>query len=454
MGTRAGQLATSRPRRLSLVNRTANVRLVNLMRPSLLIISAVHPFPGDSGQQQRVRNTLAAVRRNFSTTFVTVAAPDRVSTVRDQLTKLVDSPIVLSSRYHGLASKVVHRARGLLRTATTGLKFSNYLVELDLAPGRVREAVGNIRFDCVLFEYWHAVGCVSLFRDRGIPCVLDMHDVLWQAYARQLEGSPRLPRWWRSYALRQYTRREEAAWRQFTALVTINRSELEYVARQLGASVQRVHAPMGIDLLRWHRTWSPARPHRLAFYGGLGSSRNQEAARECLEEVLPRVRRVRPDTELWVIGSNPPPELRAWSDLPGVHVTGFLEDPRAVLSSATAVLCPWRGRFGFRSRIAEVMALGVPVIASADAVHGMELEPGRGLALADDPEAMAQAAIRWVEDEPLVRSQSALARAQIESRLGFEPTYGHLATQLERLARGQRCETHPERSVLAPTVNP
>jgi len=49
-----------------------------------------------------------------------------------------------------------------------------------------------------------------------------------------------------------------------------------------------------------------------------------------------------------------------------------------VLKTITVLLCPFTGTYGFRSRVIEAMALGIPVVATPDAVHGMDLTIRKG----------------------------------------------------------------------------
>jgi glycosyltransferase involved in cell wall biosynthesis len=94
------------------------------------------------------------------------------------------------------------------------------------------------------------------------------------------------------------------------------------------------------------------------------------------------------------------------------------------------VIIPWTGRYGFRSRVIEVLSLGVPVITTTDAVHGMDLEPDRGLFLRDEDRAMAAAAEALLADPEMARQQGLLAREQAEKRFSFQATYGTMAQEM------------------------
>ncbi len=402
-------------------------------KPRLIVISAVHPFPGSSGQQQRVRHKLLAFREHFHTTFLTVAALAEVDWVADELKPLCEESIVLPSRYRrSRIHRLVHRVASVLYAAATGLKRSNYIMgRVELAPERTRSAIGDRRFDVAVFEYWHAVGAVPFMQAAGARCVLDMHDVLWLSYERQLQDRAWIPSLIRDLTVARYRAREESAWRGFDALITINREEHGYVGRVLGDSVELIYAPMGIDLRSWPYSWAAAAPPRVAYYGSLGSTHNLRDAMFCFEEVMPEVWRHVPEAEFWIVGSNPPPSmLQLASASRQVHVTGYLEDVSEVLATVSAVLCPWKGRFGFRSRVVEVSAIGAPVIASHDAVHGMELRPDEDLLIADSPLGMAKAILRLLGDPDLGVRLSRSARRRVEDLYSYDSTYSKLARSL------------------------
>jgi len=133
-----------------------------------------------------------------------------------------------------------------------------------------------------------------------------------------------------------------------------------------------------------------------------------------------------------MVGSNPPAFLKALESDPRVRVTGTVENPAEVLRTMTCVLCPWEGAFGFRSRLIEVMALGVPVVATPDAAAGMDLEAGEGILFGASPDDLASATLRLLDDPCLRASQSRSARAQVERKFSLQNTYGRLVTELER----------------------
>lgn len=425
------------------------------MNKSLLVISNVLPYPGSSGQQQRVRNKLLAFRDFFQTTFMTVAASEDVDDVKHHLEPLCDETVVLPSLYHqsGL-HRLWYLAKSSGYAAITGLKRSNFVVgNLEFSPNRLSDAVGDRRYDVVVFEYWHAAAGVPQIQKTGARCVLDMHDVLWRSYERQLGSKSWLPSVIRGREVSRYRAREEEAWRRFDALVTINREEHGYVSKVLGDGSKLFFTPMGVNLEHWPFAWSPVKPPRIAFFGGLGSRHNQQDAWFCLKRIMPCVWSSVPDAEYWIVGSNPP---QALVDLARrderIHVTGFVEDVGTVLRSMSVVLCPWQGRFGFRSRVVETQAIGVPVVATSEAVDGMGLRADADFLVANTGMQMAEAVVTLVGDRDLSARISRSARQRVEELYSFEATYGKLALDLHEwsdeieIERSQHIATRPEKS--------
>jgi glycosyltransferase involved in cell wall biosynthesis len=401
-------------------------------RPRLLVLSHVPPVPRNSGQRQRVFYTLQAAREYFHVTFATAVPEANFSSARSAFAGLCDDVVLLPSRYpQARLLRGWRRVVGTARSASRGLKFSNYVIgDLEFSPDRVASMLDGRHFDCALFEYWHAAKSAAVFRAKGIPVVLDMHNVCWKSLERDLGATRGLPESWARWAVRKYRLQEEASWDLFDSVIAINKEEEAYVRSRTPGRVAVVYGPMGTDLENWPFGWAPADGMRVAFYGGLGSRHNQNDALRCVKEIMPRVWRSLPEAEIWLVGSNPPPHIRALAADRRVRVTGYVENVQETLKEMWAVVCPWSGRYGFRSRLVEVMALGVPAVASPEAVDGMELQHGDGLLLGRDDDELASHVLRLLQERSFAVDQSRRAREQVGRLYTLEKTYGSLMRQL------------------------
>lgn len=394
------------------------------------MVSHVPPVPSTAGQRQRVKHTLEALRREFDVTFITSA---RNLDEHPDIVDHADSVRTVGATRLPLPRQVLQRMGGEAFALRTGLKRSNYDIRQLFGAENLATVIDPSAFDLAFVHYWHAVDAVSFFQEAGTPCVLDMHDILWRARGSQLRERRFVPASWARVQERRYRVAEEHAWRAFDGIVAINDEERREAAGVVGQAVPVWYAPMGVHLESWRYGHDPSDPPRLAYYGGLNTPARESAVVQCVDEIMPAVWDRHPDCEFWVVGANPTPKIVRLGDDPRVRVTGFVDDPASTLASMWGLLCPFSGQFGFRSRLIEVMACGVPVIGTPDAVYGMGLEMNDSLLLHDSSAGLAEASLEVLADRKDALRRGRLARAQAEN-FGFEATYGTMAGELAAFA--------------------
>ncbi len=401
----------------------------------ILIISHVYPFPGEAGQERRVYFTLRSLRKHFHITFLTYAPSQLIEATVSKLSETCDEVICMNSIYAAsVYSRIFYRSMAACVSALSSLKPSNYLLgKVELSPKRVAHAIGDRKFDVVLYEYWHAHWTTEIFRKRGIPSILDMHNILWRSFKEQLQQRSFWPlSGVRNKRLKAYKEHEENVWKKFDGIISINRVEDEYV-RSRGENEQKVfYAPMGIETDVWKYSWDPDRNcSKIAYYGGLGSPHNEASAWDCFEKVMPAVWLQFPQAEFWVIGSNPSPRLCSLPSMDGrVKVTGYIKDVRSALAQMSVVVCPWQGKYGFRSRLVEVMAIGVPVVTTSDAIDGMDLEDKADVLIGDGDQDLIRHTLALLIDDRRADKQSKKARRTVENLYSVEQTYDRLSDEL------------------------
>ena len=87
------------------------------------------PFPGSSGQQQRVANTLKSLRCNFNVTFLTLYDKGKYKIIEKELLKYCDEVILIPSLYHkSILHKIFYKIFGYLYAFIYGLKSSNFII--------------------------------------------------------------------------------------------------------------------------------------------------------------------------------------------------------------------------------------------------------------------------------------------------------------------------------------
>lgn len=153
------------------------------------------------------------------------------------------------------------------------------------------------------------------------------------------------------------------------------------------------------------------------FVGSFDHVPNRDAALWLAREIMPLVRRRRPDAVAHIVGSNPPPEMLDLAG-EGVVVHGWVADLVSVYRSARVVAAPLRFGAGVKGKVGESLGHGVPVVGTPLAAEGMHLAPGRDILLGDTSEELAEAIVTLLDDESRWQRMSEDGKIAVLSRFG------------------------------------
>lgn len=171
----------------------------------------------------------------------------------------------------------------------------------------------------------------------------------------------------------------------------------------------------------------------LLYLGQLAYGPNERAAIRLARDVLPLVREHRPDASVRLVGptSGRVEELRA---LPGVAVTGYLDDIAPEWASADVLVVPLRSGSGTRLKILEAFANGVPVVSTTIGAEGLAAEDGEHLLLADSNEELAEAVIEVLSDPAGSHRRATAAFQLVRARYTWDAIEAEHAARLGELA--------------------
>ena len=123
--------------------------------------------------------------------------------------------------------------------------------------------------------------------------------------------------------------------------------------------------PNGIDLAAFTPSDSNRQPTLLIFIGKMDYRPNIDAVLWFGRHVFPQIRQQQPDVRFQIIGLNPHARLDELRSMPGIEITGGVEDVRPFIAAATLYVIPLRVGGGTRFKALEAMACGKPPSALA-----------------------------------------------------------------------------------------
>ncbi len=159
---------------------------------------------------------------------------------------------------------------------------------------------------------------------------------------------------------------------------------------------------------------------RILFPATFAYPPNETAALTLIEEVLPRIREQEPAAELWLVGSHSAQRLLEAAARPGVVHHGTVDDVRPYLASATVMAVPLTIASGTRYKLLEAFASRLPVVGTALAAEGLDVEDGVHYLRAEDPEAGAAAILRTWSNEGVRRRLTDAAHDLVTQRYSFD----------------------------------
>jgi glycosyltransferase involved in cell wall biosynthesis len=113
-----------------------------------------------------------------------------------------------------------------------------------------------------------------------------------------------------------------------------------------------------------------------------------------------------------------------------VRLAGFVEDLCAELDRADLFIAPLRIARGVQNKVLEALAYGLPVVATRQALEGIEAEPDVHLAVAEDAAALARAIVDLLRDREGARVMGEAAREHMSNHYRWEQAMAPLGALL------------------------
>lgn len=272
--------------------------------------------------------------------------------------------------------------------------------------------VRSYRYDVVISEY--SMVAQYLYRNpdlKGIKRVMSVHECYYLARRKALgvhglsrEGLACL------YYLRGLKRFEFDMYQDADKVLTLTpegRDELLSIRPQLDIAV----VPHGVDVDTFRPFGRAEGPPTVMFLGNYPHDPNRDAVVFFAKEAWPAVKRELPEARFLVVGRGPTPDMLELSERdPSVEITGQVDDVRPYFARSHAFVCPVRMGGGFRGKVLEAMACGVPVVSTPLGAEGLPACDGENMILAESPGQLAEGTVRLLKETDLADRISRKAR--------------------------------------------
>ena len=397
----------------------------------ILFLSSWFPHPPDNGSKLRVFYLLRALAVQHVVTLVSfafdTAAPEQAQNLRE-----------ICAAVHVIMLNPIERnqAGSLRRFMSFDPVSAHALPEMTQLTGRI---LADRPFDAVVASTLTMMR-YALHAPRDVTRVLENHNSLSRWMKERFHAQTNFAQRIRCWVSWQKARRFEGrTFRQFDLVTMVSEQDAQAACDALGRVHERVAVvPNGVDCSYNRPGLVQPLPATLIFNGALTYEANLDAMHYFLTEVYPLVKQQCPQVKLTITGSSAAVRLDSLPMDSSVQLTGFVDDIRPVVSSASVCVAPIRQGGGTRLKILEAMALGTPVVATSKAVEGLDALPGEHILIGNDPATFARHTLALLNDPQLGLGIAAKARRLVEQRYDWADIGNRFVHLVEAVASQRR----------------
>jgi len=393
---------------------------------NILFVSATIPYPTIDGGRIRVLNLVSRLCQIHEVTFLTF------------ITSLADEQGAAYLREMGMEVVGVRRpeqksgSRALNALADLGGLLKNSIQRKPLTVAKyysveMVEALERLlrshRFDIVHFEMLHTGQFLPELRSEGensYTTVLGEQNIdsrIWRRLAREEPNLLKKLIFRSQY--RRFVSYESRICHRFDICLCVSEEdgrELKSICPEAAIEV----VPNGVDTDYFRPEESDEEEECLVFTGSMDWQPNEDAVVYFCDQILPLIQAELPEIKFLIVGSNPGDRVLRLGEIPGVTVTGWVEDVRPYISDAGVFIVPLRIGGGTRLKILQALAMEKAVVSTNIGCEGLNLQPNEHILVADEPRQFADETVRLIRDRSLRRRLGENGKTFVQERYDWD----------------------------------
>jgi len=271
-------------------------------------------------------------------------------------------------------------------------------------------------YDAIIAEYSMMGQYLEGAKDiipRGTMTIISVHECYTQAFRQRASKGEDIS----EQTIEKLFDYEFRMYRSVDRVLSLTREDMEVLIRlapDLKGKTGVVHH--GVDTNFYtpplERSWDSK---NILSLGNFQHHPNVNAVQNFMKHCWERISKEVPDASFYAIGFAPPPELLALrSNRIIVREGGTHSNVRDVYWKSDVFVAPIELGGGFRGKMLEALACGLPIVSTRLAAFGIDPVNGEEMFVTDDYDEFTEHVIRLLKDIRLRKNMSALARALSE----------------------------------------
>ena len=397
------------------------------MKRKILIVNPASLFPTFAMNQVRTLHMAKNLKKYFE---VEIATP---VTSEKELEKSIAGFKTMDITFYPLHSKK-HKSNIFKKRYHQVIERINYYllgIDKDFIAGNLYKSsilhiINKNHYAYVISNYWEISGFFRQIHDNTIK-ILDTH----YAVKENLEvfeknGYKSGRSFFKGRELKRSLEIEKSIAQVSDIIISLS-SKCFSIFNSDFPSKRHLMIADGNDLDYYSESTNLPEGNTIVFYGSMSSEQNKGAFWRAFNNILPIVKQQVADVKMVVIGNKPPQDIQNLHNGKDMIVTGYVDDVRPWLSKGKLLILPLEIGSGFRGRIVEVMAMGLPVVGTHNALDSLDMESGVQGFVSDSDYEMADYCIRLMLDEPFRQKHSLACKNFVSENYSLDATFGKLS---------------------------
>ncbi len=404
-----------------------------MKKKKIVIINPVALFPKVMASQDRVVTMVGALSKYHEVDVITLVRSTHDAELnKKKLQNICNAYYPIFAKNTTFIKRKIQGFLFILNRIFFGSAHGFFYWGSMTTTKRIVKIIKKKKYDIVQIEHWYQGRIFTYLEDTTVK-VLAAHDLLFEkkllGYSQRY--GEKIPLFQRR-ELNKFEKMEKSFIREADVVMSISNQD-RVKLKKISPENQHITIPIGQNISYFKEYPSQYDPKTIIFYGSLSSEQNILACERIYYSILPKIKSEISDVKFLIVGANPPDRIRKFHNGTDVEVTGFVNDVRTPLSRGWLAIIPMEIAAGFRGRVIDLMAMGIPVIGTHNALDCIEMDNGIHGYISDDDDKIAEMAVLLLKDLKTRDKLSKECQKFVSEKYSLDATYGKLAMYYSNL---------------------
>lgn len=362
----------------------------------ILFISYDFPYPPTGGSISRDYNLIKQLSKHHELYWINRTIRGEIKQeYQDEMKKYFKEINIVSWDYK-------HNALGMLSSLFTNVPYIIKRFKSEEMKATVTETIERNKFDLILCDHIYLSQYIPEKIIGKIPVIPNNEDCGFTYYKRMAE-SPGFVR--SSYGALQWKKLlnyEIEVLKKYKVYITTSEKEKELISEYYNEAEICV-IENGVDNEFFHERERKDNNPNIVFTAWFKYYPNVSAAVNFAKNVFPLIKKEIPEIKFYLVGKEPPEKVKQLANIPGIIVTGYVDDVRDYLSNADAAVIPLEIGGGTRLKILEALSMKIPVVSTKLGAEGLSVENGKNILISQSDSDFAEKVIMLIRNKDLAK---------------------------------------------------